>query len=476
MNRLLISAAHKSSGKTTLSIGLCAALRARGHKVQAFKKGPDFIDPMWLSLAAGRDCHNLDFYLMGRDEILRNFVAHARGADISLIEGNKGLYDGLSLDGSNSNAALATLLDAPVVLVIDARGMTRGIAPLILGYQAFDRQIKIAGVILNQLGGSRHESKLRAVIEHYTDVPVLGAVHHDDSLSIVERHLGLMPSNEATGAKARIDAIASRVAASVDLDRLVDIASRAPTLTPTDAIPPLPTLPPAGGKGGEPSIRLGVARDAAFAFYYPGDLHALEAAGADLVTIDTLNDRTLPPVDALLMGGGFPEVFMEQLEANVSLRHQIRQAIENGLPAYAECGGLMYLSRSISWRGKRCEMTGVIPGDIVMHDRPMGRGYVLLRETGKNPWPRQPAAHGLAEIRAHEFHYSSVENLPADTVYAYDVLRGSGVDGKHDGIVHKNLFACYAHLRDLENNRWAARFVDFVRDRRRAAGKKQAVV
>ena len=173
MNRLLISAAHKSSGKTTLCVGLCAALRARGHVVQPFKKGPDFIDPMWLSLAAGRDCHNLDFYLMGRDEILRTFAARSRGADISLIEGNKGLYDGLSLDGSNSNAALATLLETPVVLVIDARGMTRGIAPLILGYQAFDPQIRIAGVILNQLGGSRHEAKLRAVIEHYTDVPVL---------------------------------------------------------------------------------------------------------------------------------------------------------------------------------------------------------------------------------------------------------------------------------------------------------------
>ena len=470
MNRLLISAAHKSSGKTTLSIGLCAALRVRGHAVQPFKKGPDFIDPMWLSLAAGRDCLNLDFYLMGRDEILRNFVEHSRGAELSLIEGNKGLYDGLSLDGSNSNAALATLLDAPVVLVIDARGMTRGIAPLILGYQAFDRHIRIAGVILNQLGGSRHESKLRAVIEHYTDVPVLGAVHRDDHLAIVERHLGLMPSNEATEARAKIDAIASRVAASVDLDRLIEVSSGAPALTVAAAeIAGSPAAPRA-------DVKIGIARDAAFAFYYPGDLRALRAAGAELVTIDTLRDSALPEVDALLIGGGFPEIFMEQLEANVSLRRQIRQAIEGGMPAYAECGGLMYLSRSLSWRGKRCEMTGVIPGDIVMHERPMGRGYVLLRETGRNPWPRQAPAHGPVEVRAHEFHYSSVENLPADTVYAYDVLRGTGVDGKHDGIVHKNLFACYAHLRDLENNHWAVRFVDFVRDRRRTVGKQQAAV
>ena len=509
MNRLLISAAHKSSGKTTLSIGLCAALRARGHVVQPFKKGPDFIDPMWLSLAAGRDCHNLDFYLMGRDEILRSFAARSRGADISLIEGNKGLYDGLSLDGSNSNAALATLLETPVVLVIDARGMTRGIAPLILGYQAFDPQIRIAGVILNQLGGSRHEAKLRAVIEHYTDVPVLGAVHHDDRFAIVERHLGLMPSNEADAAREKIDTIAALVAASVDLDRLIAVSSRVPALvlpaaTPATTLPP-PSLIPAGvrehlahpldgadvhrtsaippsrlpqaGEGGEPSargatsIRLGIPRDAAFGFYYPGDLEALRAAGAELVTIDTLKDARLPEVDALFIGGGFPEVFMEQLEANASLRHDIRQAIENGLPAYAECGGLMYLARSISWRGKRCEMAGVIPGDVVMHDRPMGRGYVQLRETGKNPWPLS----GSADVRAHEFHYSSLENLAPGAVYAYDVMRGNGVDGQHDGIVHKNLLACYAHLRDLEDNHWTRRFVQFVRQQRRTSGKHQAV-
>ena len=483
MNRLLISAAHKSSGKTTLSVGLCAALHARGLVVQAFKKGPDFIDPMWLSLASGRDCHNLDFYLMGRAEIQRSFALRSHGTDISLIEGNKGLYDGLSLDGSNSNAALATLLEAPVVLVIDARGMTRGIAPLILGYQAFDRQIRIAGVILNQLGGSRHEAKLRAVIEHYTDVPVLGAVHHDDRLAIVERHLGLMPSNEATEAKRKINLIAALVSATVDLDRLIAISAQTPAPAPAkfsmevQAEEPSPRpLPPSGrGDLDKISIKIGVARDAAFAFYYPGDIEALRAAGAELVTIDTLKDARLPEVDALLIGGGFPEVFMEQLEANASLRREIHCAINDGMPAYAECGGLMYLSRSISWHGQRREMVGIIPGDVVMHDRPRGRGYVLLRETGKGPWPRHQPDSAPAEIRAHEFHYSSLENLAPDIVYAYDVLRGSGVDGVHDGIVYKNLFACYAHMRDLEDNHWTARFVNFVREHRRITGKQHAV-
>lgn len=466
MNRLLISAAHKSSGKTTLCVGLCAALHARGLAVQPFKKGPDFIDPMWLSMASGRDCHNLDFYLMGRDEILRSFTSRSRGADISLIEGNKGLYDGLNLDGSNSNAALATLLATPVVLVIDARGMTRGIAPLILGYQAFDRQIRIAGVILNQLGGSRHETKLRAVIEHYTDVPVLGAVHHDNRLAIVERHLGLMPSNESTEATSKINNIASLIASSVDLDRLVSISSQLP------ALPQPPIYDPPAPPGTD--VRLGIARDAAFAFYYPGDLEALRAAGAELIAFDTLNDANMPEVDGLLIGGGFPEVFMDQLEANATLRHQLRKAIDNGMPAYAECGGLMYLSRSISWRGCRREMVGAIPGDIMMHDRPMGRGYVLLRENGKALWPLQKAGNGPAEVRAHEFHYSSLENLAPGIVYAYEVLRGTGVDGKHDGIVYKNLFACYAHMRDLENNHWTARFVDFVRERRSTTGKRHA--
>ncbi|BAV33574.1 hydrogenase expression protein HypE [Sulfuricaulis limicola] len=504
MNRLLISAAHKSSGKTTLSIGLCAALRQRGLAVQPFKKGPDFIDPMWLSLATGRDCHNLDFFLMGREEILRTFTTRSQGANISLIEGNKGLYDGLSLDGSNSNAALATLLQTPVVLVIDARGMTRGIAPLILGYQAFDKDIRLAGVILNQLGGTRHEAKLRAVIEHYTDIPVLGAVHRDDRLTIVERHLGLMPSNEATEARARIDAIGSLIADSVDLDRLLAIASDVPALTvPASPVPTLshvlagahenhvrpfdgadvhrtsataPSHPPGGrGDSEENPIKIGIARDAAFAFYYPGDLEALRAAGAELVPINMLQDKKLPDVDALLIGGGFPEVFMEQLEANASLRHQIRLAIETGLPTYAECGGLMYLARSLSWKGRRCEMAGVIPGDVVMHERPMGRGYVILRETGQVPWPAPATGPAPAEIRAHEFHYSTLENLPPDTVYAYEVLRGTGIDGRHDGIVHKNLFACYAHLRDLENNHWAARFVDFVRRRRHTGARQQHV-
>ncbi len=462
MNRLVISAAHKSSGKTTVCIGLCAALRARGAVVQPFKKGPDYIDPLWLGLAAGRPCYNLDPYLSDTEEIRTEFSRRMRGASLGLVEGNKGLYDGLDLDGSNSNAALAALLGAPVVLVIDARGMTRGIAPLILGYQAFDPNIRIAGVILNQLGGARHEAKLRTVIEHYTDVPVLGAVQHDERMTIVERHLGLVPSNEAAAARKRVDEIAALVAAQVDLDDVLAVGRQAGPLPPfARASNTKPRTP------GAAPVRVGIARDAAFGFYYPGDLEALREAGAELVPFDALHDVHLPPVDGLFIGGGFPETHMEALAANGGLRAELRAAIADGLPAYAECGGLMYLARRIEWDGRCAEMVGALPADIVMHARPIGRGYVHLRETGRGLWP--PAQPGEAsQIRAHEFHHSSVENLASDVRFAYDVERGHGIDGRHDGIVQGNLLASYAHLRDVAGNRWARRFVDFVRSCRPA--------
>ena len=461
MHRFLISAAHKSSGKTTISIGLAAALSAgRKLSVQPFKKGPDYIDPLWLSVAAGRPCYNLDFFLSPDAELQAEFARHGHDAEVCLVEGNKGLYDGLDLEGSNSNAALARLLDLPVVLVLDARGMTRGIAPLILGYQAFDPKIRIAGVILNRLGGRRHESKLRAVIEHYTDVPVIGAVQEDAELALVERHLGLMPANENAEAGRHIAAIGARVAAQVDLDRLL-------ALSHTDV--PLVAAATRTRSMQKP-VRIAIARDAAFGFYYADDLEALAAAGAEAVFFDTLRDPRLPPCDGLLIGGGFPECFLGELEANARLRTDIRHRIEAGLPAYAECGGLMYLSRSIEWKGRSADMVGVIPGDIRMHDKPVGRGYVILDSNASHPWRAagtgtksgpEPAA---VPLHAHEFHYSSVSGLPADTQYAYDVRRGHGVDGQHDGIVIHRLLASYTHLRGTGACDWPAKFVQHVRN------------
>ncbi|RTZ75714.1 MAG: cobyrinic acid a,c-diamide synthase [Gammaproteobacteria bacterium] len=450
MAHFMISAAHKSSGKTTVSIGLCAALKVSGKVVQPFKKGPDYIDPLWLGQAAGRACYNLDFHTMQADEIRELFARHMAGAGVGVIEGNKGLYDGLDLDGSNSNAALASLLGAPVVLVLDTRGMTRGIAPLILGYQAFDPNIRIAGVILNSVGGPRHESKLRRVIEHYTDVRVIGSVPHDESVRIEERHLGLMPSNEAEEAQRRIDRIADHVGGNVDLESLLEIGASAPE------------FPPSGKKVKTSFIarvRIAIARDTAFGFYYPDDLEALQQAGAQLVPFDTLRDPGLPAdLDGLFIGGGFPETSMERLEANRSMRDSIRRFIEEGGPAYAECGGLMYLCRTLSWNQRRCEMVGVIPADVEMHQKPQGRGYVRLCETARHPWP---LARSVG-VNAHEFHYSGLEDLDAGIGFAYDVARGFGVDGQHDGLVYRNLLANYSHMRNVGSNNWAERFVAHV--------------
>jgi cobyrinic acid a,c-diamide synthase len=468
MHRFLISAAHKSSGKTTIGIGLAAALRSGGdgrrpRSVQPFKKGPDYIDPLWLSVAAGRPCYNLDFFLSPDTELRTQFARYGHDAEVCLVEGNKGLYDGLDLDGSNSNAALARVLDLPVILVLDARGMTRGIAPLILGYKAFDPDIRIAGVILNRLGGRRHEAKLRAVIEHYTDVPVLGAVQEDPALALVERHLGLMPANETAQAERHIAAIGERIAAEVDLERLLAITRTEAPLAPAAA--PL--------RSADRPVRIAIARDAAFGFYYADDLAALAAAGAQMVFFDTLHDSRLPPCDGLLIGGGFPECFMDRLEANASLRADIRRAIEAGLPAYAECGGLMYLARSIHWKDRSAAMVGVIPGDILMHDKPVGRGYVILEANANHPW--RDVDHGAGTDRpgdrtavptalhAHEFHYSSLSELPADIRYAYAVRRGHGIDGRHDGILRHRLLASYTHLRASSGCDWPARFVQHVR-------------
>jgi cobyrinic acid a,c-diamide synthase len=449
MRRLLISAAHKSSGKTILSIGISAALTARGLSVQSFKKGPDYIDPMWLAQATHRSCYNLDPYLSTWDHIHQLFESRSTGCDVQLVEANKGLFDGITLDGSDSNAALAKQLDLPVVLVIDARGMTRGIAPLLLGYQAFDPSLNICGVILNRVGGARHETKLRTVIEHYTSLSVLGAVADHPDLNIDERHLGLIPSNEADAAMQRIAHIASVVEQSVDLDRMLQVAKQASY--PTRATPPVTRT--------DRPLRIAVAKDSAFGFYYADDLEAMQAQGAQLVAFNTLEDAQLPPdIDGLFIGGGFPEMLMPQLQANVSLRQQIAQAIRQGLPTYAECGGLMYLSKSISWKNQNYEMVGAIEGDIVMTPKPVGRGYVHLKATTDMPWP----GFENTALRAHEFHYSKLINLASQTRFAWQVQRGCGIDQQRDGLMVHNLLASYTHLRNTGLQQWTQSFLAFV--------------
>lgn len=453
MASLFLSAAHKSSGKTTLSIGLCAALSARGLAVQPFKKGPDYIDPIWLGMAAGKPCYNLDFYVAGRQETIDDYCHRRQSADICLIEGNKGLHDGLDLDGGNSNAALAKALGSPVIMVVDARGTMRGIAPLLIGYQVFDKEVNIAGVIANLTGGKRHESKLRAAVEAYTDIPFLGALENDASIGLSERHLGLIPGNEDLASRNKINRIARCVEDNIDLDHLLRIAQQDSGVSA--AALPLQTRPEYNG------LRIGIARDRAFGFYYPGDLEAFRQAGAELIEIDTLATTYLPDIDALFIGGGFPERHAAALAANHSLREAIRNAIEAGLPTYAECGGLMYLARSLSWNGEDHDMVGVLSAQAVMHERPQGRGYVILDEImDQHPWPLRPVAQ--ASIEAHEFHYSELQGLPDDTRFAYRVLRGQGMQQQQDGLVYRNLLASYTHQRNTAANPWVRRFLHFV--------------
>lgn len=456
--RLLISAAHKSSGKTTVTVGLAAALTARGLVVQPFKKGPDYIDPLWLGAATGRSCRNLDFHTQPPKIIRETFERESRGAHISLIEGNKGLFDGVDLEGSNSSAMLANWLEAPVVLVVDCAGMTRGIAPLLIGYQAFDPTLRIAGIILNKVSGPRHEKKLRDVVAHYTRIPVLGAVHRGPAMEIMERHLGLVPANEAEAAAEAISRLAGAVGSQVDLDALLALAHEAP---PTEVFGSVaPALP-------KPDLRIGVARDAAFGFYYPDDMEALRRAGAELVPFDALRDPHLPPdLDGLFIGGGFPETQAEALEANTVLRAEIKARGEAGLPIYAECGGLMYLSRAIVWKGERRAMVGLLPGDAIMYRAPQGRGYVRLRETADFPWPRLEDGPGV--MPAHEFHHSRLENIEGEPRFAYEVVRGAGIAEKQDGLIMRNTLATYAHLRSVGANPWAPRFVAFARSVREA--------
>jgi cobyrinic acid a,c-diamide synthase len=430
------------------------ALRARGLAIQPFKKGPDFIDPMWLSEAAGRQCRNLDFFMMGGERMRQVFAAHGEGAACALVECNHGLHDGLDLEGSDSSAALAKLLDAPVLLVVDARRLTRGIAPLLLGQIEFDPAVKVAGVVLNRVNSGRHEEKIRASLKRYCDVPVLGVLPFRREMEIAERHLGLTPLREDPTLSSRLEALGREVGEDLDLDAIMQIASGAPAFE--DGTPP--GRAPAGSGG----VRVGVAGDEAFNFYYPENLEALRAAGAELVTFSPLRDAALPRVDGLYIGGGFPEFFMDELEANSCFRAELRKAVEDGLPVWAECGGLMYLARTLRWKGRSRSMVGALPCDVEMSERPAGHGYVLLEEAGEGPWPQQGR-----KLRGHEFHHSRITGLDSGVGFAYRTLRGSGSKEGFDGMVVRNCLATYAHLHADGAPFWADDFVSFLKKARR---------
>lgn len=451
--RVVVSAIQGRSGKTTATAAIIAGVVRRGLAVQAFKKGPDFIDPSWLGRVAGRPCRNLDPFLMDAATIVASFDRHTTGADVAVIEGAMGLFDGVDLAGSGSTAQLARVLGAPVILVINAARMTRSAAAVILGCREMDRELHLAGVIFNNVARPRHADMLRRAVEHYTGVRVLGTIPRKRAFDIPDRHLGLVPAWEDERLHAALEALAVEAEAHLDLDGILAVAGQASPL----AVPERPLYPPPVARG---DITVGFFRDRAFSFYYPENLEALEAAGARLLAIDALRDG-LPPVEALYIGGGFPEVMAAELEANVSLREAVRRGVAAGLPVYAECGGLMYLGRSITWRGRTYAMSGALPFDVDLDERPRGHGYMVVEVVEENPFfpPGQL-------IKGHEFHHSHLTGLAAGEIrFAYRVCRGYGIDGLHDGLVYRNVLASYNHLHALATPEWAPSLV------RRAAGR-----
>jgi cobyrinic acid a,c-diamide synthase len=419
--------------------------------VAVFKKGPDYIDAGWLGLAAGSPCYNLDTYLFDATVVRSSFAQRSLGKDISVVEGNRGIFDGVDSAGSYSTAELAKLLRSPSILIVDATKVTRTAAALVLGCRSLDPHVNLAGVILNRVAGLRHEQVLRTSIEQAAGVPVIGSVRKLAWKRFPQRHLGLLPSYEHPGALEFLDQAAEVVEQSIDLERTVSIANQAQRLEPVSARPLLRLSP----KRFRSRVRIGIVRDSAFQFYYPENLEALVAGGAQLVEVSALASVELPELDALYIGGGFPETHAERLAANSVFRRSLRNAVEAGLPVYAECGGLMYLSRNLCMNEHVYPMVGVFPMDTVMEKRPQGLGYIRVEVAGPNPFYPQGAV-----ITGHEFHYSSFHCAEAsDASFAFRVLRGHGIDGQRDGICYRNALGTYVHVHALGEPLWAEAMV-----------------
>jgi cobyrinic acid a,c-diamide synthase len=429
--------------------------------VQPFKKGPDYIDPSWLSAASGRACRTLDPFFQPSDDALRRaYLRGVEGADLAVIEGNHGLFDSVPEDGSGSCAAVARILGAPILLVINAVRMGRSAAALVHGCQTFETETPIAGVVLNNIAGNRHETKVRSAIEMYCDIPVVGAIPRNRSVVIPDRHLGLIPHVEDNSLHPAIEACREAVETHIDLEAVQEMSIAYKPFTLLDGPVPLAGLP-------DPGIRpvLGVIRDRAFSFYYPENLEALERSGARLVFVNSLHDSTLPDLDTLYIGGGFPEMFLDELETNHNLRREIRAAVDGGLPVYAECGGLMYLSKRIHWVGRSGEMVGALPIEVEVSERPQGHGYVQAEVATLNPFWLIGTT-----LRGHEFHNSRLTNLNGVGSAAYRLARGSGLGNGQDGLVYHNVLASYTHLHADGSPGWADGLVtrarQFAQERR----------
>ncbi len=474
--RIIIAALRGGSGKTILSVGLIAAWKKQKKSIAPFKKGPDYIDTGWLALAAGRPCYNLDTFLLEPHHIVQSFQLHTLQGDVAVIEGNRGLYDGIDLAGSTSTAELAKLIQSPVLLCVDCTKITRTMAAVISGLIRFDPQVMIKGVVLNRVAGSRHERILRDNIEHYCGIPVLGAIPKLETQIFPERHMGLVPTPEHDWAGQSIDAAAQIADAHIDLDAVYELTRDLPQLDAAESGQKTEVGRQKTEDRGQKTEdsdqiisaeaerpKIGIIKDSAFQFYYPENLDALAAAGAETVFISPLADKALPELDALYIGGGFPETHARQLSANKRFRKQIKALAENGLPIYAECGGLMYLGEKLVLEKKSYSMAGVLPLTFDFYQRPQGHGYTVVTVVNENPFYEVGS-----EIRGHEFHYSRVSKWTGDEKdLVFRMQRGVGITKDKDGICYKNVLATYTHIHALGTPQWAQALVRNARTYRK---------
>ncbi len=449
--RVIIAGLAGDTGKSLVSLGLTCAFTKKGKRVAPFKKGPDFIDAAWLGEAAGVSGRNLDSFLMPEQAILDSLCKASFDADIAVIEGNRGLFDGMDAKGSHSTAQLSRMTGTPIVLVVDSTKSTRTIAALVLGCKQLEPDLSLAGVVINRIGTARQEAVIREAVRNETGLPVLGAVPRLTIEHLPSRHLGLVTPSERTDAKEALDTLGQTISDYVDLSAIFDLAATARKLDE-------PVRKKAAGDGKSP-VRIGVLKDRAFSFYYPENIEALQQEGADLFFISPIDDEKLPDVDAIYAGGGFPEEYVKLISDNHSLRRELKEKIADGLPVWAECGGLMYLSRDLKVKDAAYPMVGALPVSVEQKKRPQGHGYVEVVVKGKNPFLPENL-----EFRGHEFHYSrlSDQNQKIDTVL--ELTKGVGVGGGRDGIRSKKVLASYTHIHALGMPEFASGLVAAARE------------
>ncbi|MDR2573586.1 MAG: cobyrinate a,c-diamide synthase [Desulfovibrio sp.] len=464
--RLCVSAASGGGGKTLLSLGLARFLQRKGFAVKPFKKGPDYIDAAWLSLAAGKPATNLDLWFLPQDRLRALFthaMRQARG-EIGLIEGNRGLFDGLDATGSCSTAELARTLGCPVLISLNCAKMTRTAAALVKGICNFEPDIAVCGLVLNQVGSPRHETALRRALEACTEVPVLGALPRLAENPLPERHMGLASFGEGLSERAEgiLDDLAAFVGSHVDTDAVLAAARAAPELPEEKSFWDGDSPYPRDGTKKAATPRIGYVQDAALWFYYQENLESLTRAGAELVRLSLFDSRPWPDVDGLYLGGGFPEDMAEQLSASPHLE-LLRNRACAGMPVYAECGGFMLLTQGIERDDHVWEMSGLFPVRARFCAKPQGLGYVRAKVARENPW----FDIGL-ELRGHEFHYSRCEWSGPPPPAALRLERGTGMgmfaDGACDGFVFKNVFAAYTHIFAPSLPCWARNFTRLALD------------